>query len=346
MRHFSEAYEKCRAVLRDQTFESGWQTYLNVTTQATQVFKGEWLSGAGAGGLDSVRTKLGKGNEAAAEILKAAANGESVGQKWERAAALKLMKHLYLVATRGAQDVWIYSPPKKDEGWVFDELNLSDHALTVKLADEEEIFTVEQKNVMAHALQFAQTWCQAAASKVASPDDSAKAVIKRWFADASTKDEDLGTIATKLNDGFKKMDVMAGSCEVVLSDDPRDRKQGGQKWFNSYRALVYPGEAKPVIYIEGLWLSEADGVRDTGNDGQMWNLARTIIHELSHKAAPTDDICYAGHTLNPDATNTKRNGKTLNAANALKNADSWAYFCVDLAGVLPEARRKTVLNET
>ena len=39
-----------------------------------------------------------------------------------RAATLKLLKHIYRVHKFGGQTVWVYSPPKADSGWVFDEI--------------------------------------------------------------------------------------------------------------------------------------------------------------------------------------------------------------------------------
>lgn len=355
MRKFSEVYDKAKDVFANQKFESAWHKYLTEQTHASKLFKAEWLDQAHARCLDNLRHRLVHGPEttsgggirganrvAAVEIWKAAGDDTDHKRK-ERAATLKLMKHLYLVSSRGAQSVWVYSPPKEHTNWVYDELNVGDVTAEAALRKEEEIFTEKQKLVMAHALQFAHTWSQAASAKLAGPDDTTKAVVRSWFADQTSTAETLATAAATLADGFKKMATMANSACVVLSDDPVDRREGGQKWFDNYRALVYPSETQPVIYLEGLWLKEANGVTNRSDKDQMWNLSRTIIHELSHKAARTTDICYAGHTLNPDNSRLKRNGKKLDAEKALINADSWAYFCVDLAGVLPSSNRQQVL---
>ena len=64
--------------------------------------------------------------------------------------------------------------------------------------------------------------------------------------------------------------------------------------------------------------------------------ALTIIHELSHREVGTDDNAYDHDGLKPAKDK-------LPYAKALNNADSWAYFCLDLAGVLAAGDRNRVL---
>ena len=63
--------------------------------------------------------------------------------KWnERAATLKMLKHLYRYSKRGAQDVWIYSPPREYAKWIYDEMKGTEASITEKLKKEAEIIPV------------------------------------------------------------------------------------------------------------------------------------------------------------------------------------------------------------
>ena len=69
------------------------------------------------------------------------------------------------------------------------------------------------------------------------------------------------------------------------------------------------------------------GVRST-----LWQCAKTIIHEMSHKILNTDDHGYGVNGIRP--------GVSFATADAIKNADSWGIFALDLAGYLPKATAK------
>ena len=63
----------------------------------------------------------------------------------------------------------------------------------------------------------------------------------------------------------------------------------------------------------------------------MYRCARTIVHELSHNALSTEDVVYGPNGLMPEGATG------LTPDYALHNADSWAYFSMDVTGNLTGA---------
>jgi hypothetical protein len=63
----------------------------------------------------------------------------------------------------------------------------------------------------------------------------------------------------------------------------------------------------------------------------------TIVHEVSHRVAGTDDFAYDNTGLRPSKTG-------IRFSHALRNADTWGYFCVDLAGMLAQSDSDKVLK--
>jgi hypothetical protein len=71
------------------------------------------------------------------------------------------------------------------------------------------------------------------------------------------------------------------------------------------------------------------------------NWARIIVHELTHLVHGTEDVNkgqarYAWYGIGPHAGFT--------GADAIRNADSWAFFCLDCAGMLTAAEATTGLK--
>ena len=113
---------------------------------------------------------------------------------------------------------------------------------------------------------------------------------------------------------------------MVFSDEPIDRNRGGWKdW-----AFVYRSEKLDVLYLQGAFLK-------AGNTGKLWMCALTIVHEISHRALGTDDVRYDYDGLKPARG-------VLWTTDALRNADSWAYFATDLGGKLSTSDRGRVLK--
>jgi hypothetical protein len=76
-----------------------------------------------------------------------------------------------------------------------------------------------------------------------------------------------------------------------------------------------------VIYIEGAF------TRLTGSTDKIWLRSLAIIHELSHHEARTADLRCADGGLKPT-----KDGFPYD--HAMRNADNWAFFALNLAGFL------------
>lgn len=337
MNKFTEAYTKARDVLENQVFESQWQAFLFADCQARALFAAGGLAVDRAADLDRIRKRLrdkckSDNHKIGAVIVEAAQNPVSSGTLAERAATLKMLSHTYHVVKKGAQNVWVYAPPKAYTKWIFDELSGDAKALEPKLNHETKIFSSTEMRWMASALAVAlkivedtKAKLSGAVGKQAETDD----VIRRWFLDEDSGDAQLTEARTKLLDGFKKIAVACASDKLVFADYA-DWITTRNKYFG---AAFRGGEGGgfPVIYLEGAF------TRLTGNSGKMWLCAETIIHEFSHHEVSTRDHRYDSSGLKPAKA-------TLSYAKAIDNADSWGYFALDLAGYLSKSDRKKTLK--
>lgn len=76
-------------------------------------------------------------------------------------------------------------------------------------------------------------------------------MVRRWFADEDTTDQQVKDAAKTLNEGFKKIANVAKSNKLIFSDEPNDRNSGGWKdW-----AFVYKSEGMDVVYLQGAFLN-------------------------------------------------------------------------------------------
>ena len=336
MNKFSEAYKKLRKVVREQTYEEDWERFLWGSGKAQKLLSEDGLSLSGAELLDELRFRLMK-IEAAKRpqaMLDACVSTEKEGSVADRAAALKMLSHLYQEMNRGGQDVWVYSPPKSYSAWIFDEIKGGNDKIKGKLAENNEVYSSGDRAVMLSALDNARKWSLDAVNKLAAPDAATKAMVRRWFADDNTADDDLTKAMEKLKDGFKTIVNLCNSSRLVFSDDPIDRlkvynKKTGKVGWDDW-AFVKTSEKMDVVYIQGAFLK-------AGATGKIWKCALTIVHELSHREVKTDDIMYDYQGLKPHK-------KSFPHKKALKNADSWAYFASDLAGCLAETDRNSALK--
>jgi Lysine-specific metallo-endopeptidase len=336
MDRFSQAYKKLRHVITEQTYQEDWEKFIWESGKAQKLLGENGLSLGGAGLLDEVRFRLMK-TEAAKrpqEMLDACVSAEKTGSVADRAAALKMLAHLYQEMNRGGQDVWVYAPPKAYSTWIFDEIKGTTDNIKTKLAANDEVYSSADRTVMVSALDQARKWSLDAVTKLAGTDAATKAVVSRWFADEKTDDGDLTKAMGKLKDGFKAIANVCSSSRLVFSDDPIDRlkvynaKTGKVGW--SDWGYVNSSEKMDVVYIQGAFLK-------AGATGKIWKCALTIVHELSHREVKTDDIMY-------DFKGLKPHKKSFPHKKALRNADSWAYFATDLAGCLAETDRNSALK--
>jgi len=330
MERFSQAYKMCRKVFSGSKFAEDWQKFLDKDVAVGSLLGSHGPEPTHAGGLEKLRTKIfatPEGKRGAA-LTAAATNAKSSGSVVERVASLKLLWHLYLVCERGAQKVWVYSPPVDYTTWVYDEITGRPETYEQKLDKTVEVYSVDQRKVISTALAQALRAANLAVAKLGSPDAASLALIRRWFADADTTDQQLKVAGKKLLSGFKKIAAVCNSNHLVFSDEPIDRSGGGWKDY----AFVDPTETLNVVYAQGAFLKAA------GSTGRLWICVETIVHELSQRVAHTEDFAYDNTGLAPSKTG-------ITFSHAIRNADTWGYFCVDLAGMLAESDRTRVLGK-
>jgi hypothetical protein len=265
-------------------------------------------------------------------IYSAAINDKSAGTVEDRAATIKMLKHVHRIHQRGGQNVWVYSPPKMDTKWVFDELQGNAATVKARLNREDEIFNHTQMKWMSSALKISRKIAEDTKSKLeggvlAKVKASTKGIVKKWFLDEDCTDAQLQEALGKLLAGFKKIAAKCNSNTLIFTDYP-DWKSMRDKYFGAaFRAGE--GGGFPVIYLEGAF------TRLTGNSGKIWLCAETIIHEMSHHEVSTQDHRY-------DSSGLKPSKSTFPYAKAIDNADSWGYFAIDLAGYLSKADSNNV----
>jgi hypothetical protein len=205
----------------------------------------------------------------------------------------------------------LFDAPRRDDP-VPQEPRISD--------DASSHFSFDDRKRLSQATQHGLKWVHKAMAVAASPNKNNIAIVRRWFADKNSTDEDMKAAAAALNDGLKKIAAVIKSTFLLITDMPLDR---GNPAKASTNAFVFSGEKIDVIYVEAAFFSKLDMFKD------LKNWTRIVVHELSHRACKTDDHRYRHHPsgLKPDAGDAK-----FNAAKALANADSRAMFCMDCAG--------------
>lgn len=246
-------------------------------------------------------------------------------QKPQRAATLKMLSHLYHQSNIGGQQIWVYSPPKIYTKWIFDELaGADDTQLKAKLGqNEDEVYSSDQRAVMVNAVQTARAVAQDVMVKLGAASDTTKTVVRRYFGNAATTEAQLIAIMKALAGGYKRIAAACNAGNIIISDEPGDRSGTGWKdW-----AFIYTNEAMSVIYLQDAWLKMAGKVSES-NLAPLYRCVRTLIHELSHKEVSTEDIVYGPKGLMPEGS------AALTPDFALHNADSWAYFAMDVMGYL------------
>jgi hypothetical protein len=255
-------------------------------------------------------------------IVGAAGDGKGIN---DRAATVKMLNHLYLQKSSGGQQVWVYAPPEAYSKWLFDEV-AGANAVALETAmskNGKEVYSTDQRGVMAAAVQEARAVSLAVVVKLGAASDVTCSVVRRYFGNASTAPKDLIATMQTLAAGYQKIANACNGSNIVISDEPGDRTSGGWKdW-----AFIYTAESMSVIYLQGAWLKKADEISPS-NQSPLYRCVRTIIHELSHKEVSTEDVVYGPKGLKPDGS------AALKLEHAIHNADSWAYFAVDVLGYL------------
>ena len=273
------------------------------TTEAASLFAfaGENLSGTGANPV--IGTDLAK-----------------------RLGALKVIRHTWLLKRFGGHRVWCVGVPPAYREWPAVALKGDLPAAVAKLTDTTDRFTAEDRKHLGDASQKALAWVHKA--MMVAGDMKKKRNferVARWFADATSTDNDVVAMGATLNAGLKKLAATLKSGRLVCTDHVAAR---GTPDFDGVEAFVW-GDRLDVVYIENEFFGSFNTLSG------LVNWTRIVIHELTHRELNTDDHAYEHQGMAP---------KKIGAAKALDNADSWAWFCVDCGGALTEAQITAALS--
>lgn len=269
-----------------------------------------------------------------------------------RAAALKFLRHTYLLNRSGNDKVWVHSLPLVFTDWpshALDAAATSDAAKALLKSSDERFSAADKKN-LASSVQHGMAWCQkagialtkaaAGGSPPSAETTAARSLVKRWFVGRDSVTEgDLNGIITRLAQGFKDLVAAVGRGHFVLTDfvPLRNATSADERKFFGSEAFTLRSryEGMDVVYVEVYFFKhDAGGVI---HDQANWT--RIVVHELSHLICGTvdHDDRYAHSGIGVHAG--------FPATQAANNADSWAFFAADCAGVLSSGHRAQALAE-
>lgn len=341
---FTDAFAAARKAVKDEAFHKDWKRVLN----ALQLLTGhDGLNPGKASALGDLRKKITKHSKTLSKedegILLGTGDVDPKstiatlnGKTAEKAAALKLLRHVYMLRKTGSHKVWICSLPDAYRDWPHGEVKGAQVAtLKAKLALMGERFSEEDKKHLSNATQEGLKWCHKTLISLAQAKKDkgdGRALIRRWFADEKASDDDLDAMISTLTSGFKKITAVMKSGGLILTDSPPDR--GGE--FEKSEAFVWSGASRErldVVYVEGAFFGRNNLL--TG----LPNWTRILVHELTHREAATVDVPgkYAWGGIKP-------NVGSFPSAKAITNADSWAWYCADAAGALTDKNRNDALK--
>lgn len=330
MNVFTDVYKKNIEVLKAPALHQDWKT-IEADLKALMNADGPDLDKAKV--LEDLRDRLRKAadeaggirSKAKAKEMLRAAQPDKTGYQ-DRAALLKQMKHFYMASRRGAQSVWVQDFPKGLGKWNYDDFQGESEAkLASKLAKGNEVFGAGNRKMMFESLQQARKWSSDTEIRLGEDKAATRTAIQRWFHTAGASADDVEATRKTLLEGFKKITAATNSGRVIFSDRPHLRVSGD---YDDTYASVNALDKMPVVYIYQLFLKTGRRTL-SGRIPKMWLCALTVVHELSHKCVKTEDIRYDTDGLKPSAA--------FPAESAIKNADSWAYFCADLLGHVPKS---------
>ena len=353
-KQYTPEYDRTRTALGTPGYAAGFAA---LRTELARALGNDGFEASGAQAFDSLRSLLGtartgepaSANEATRLLDAAGASPGMTAAERQRAAALKMLRHVYLVKQRGGQSAWVVSLPLAMTDWPEDSLSIgtADAAKTM-LASVNERFSADDRKNLSDGLQDALRWVQKAMVLLGELKGSgnakanALAMVRRWFADAAASDAEVVTAADRLLQGFKSIAAALNGHRIVLTDFAplRGAPAGSDEHgFLNSEAFVFalPGrERLNVIYVEQEFFGNNNVLTGKAN----WS--RILVHELSHLVVGTDDIPagadarYAWYGIGPNAN--------FPLADAVRNAESWAFFAADCAGVLSDGQRSRALK--
>jgi hypothetical protein len=369
-RKFRSEYDAAREVLASADgFDADWQA---VVGQLALLMGHDGFDVARAEALDELRRRATHGADAtrvdeAEGLLRAIGPGTGGGLVADaargRAAALKLLRHVYLESRSGSRGVWIVALPSEFTDWPSSQF--ADTAANVAgarqlLAGRREHFDCAQRRWLGAATQQGLAWCQRAAMvladarrprRAATPDLAerpdarvlARALVRRWFAEPGLGEGALDKLVSALARGFKDIVASLNRGRFVITDwvPLRSASTGVEVEFLRTEAFAFRArsEGMDVVYVEGAFF---DDIAGNVLRGQA-NWTRILVHELSHLVCGTHDVNngqtrYAWSGIGPHAG--------YPSGDTLRNADNWAFFAADCAGALTAGQRETALRKT
>ena len=254
-----------------------------------------------------------------------------------RCAALKTLRHTHYHARRGNHKMWIVSLPESYSEWPDRYLAGTTEQLVLKLGDAKEHFSAEERKHMSDATQRGLKWVHKAEIALDDLRDKSMGLtlLKRWFGDETTTDEQLRNFGATLKAGLKKIAPKLSAGTLIVTDFVPIRNSRDDEGFAGANAFVW-ADTRDVIYVEkGFFSKDASAVFQ--KDERHW--ARIMVHEMTHREAKTDDKRYGWKGINPSKG-------SFPSADAMVNADSWALFVADAAGAMTRTDRARALNGT
>jgi hypothetical protein len=275
--------------------------------------------------------------------------GKVTSEDRMRAAALKMLCHVYLLNSAGDRQIWLHNLPNDFTQWASDALNAcaTDDDVKRLLRSTNERFGFDARKHFAVAPQEAMAWCQktgivlADAARAGPPTagrTAARATVRRWFADPAVTESDLDGYINTLSDGFKNIIAAINAGKIVLTDWVPLRGATSQEdlgWLRNTKAFTFASRAEglDVVYIEEAFFKRSNADVFSGQK----HYTRIFVHELTHLVAGTDDVDrggkrYAFNGVGPHAG--------YPGADCIRNADNWACFAADCGGVMTDAEIK------
>jgi hypothetical protein len=336
------------------------QSWAGTIQQLDRLLGADGFTTAEAPVLDQLRKKVvsvdGKVTSIDQGILNAVKAGGNAGpavtdEAKLKASVLKFLMHCYLLHTSGNRTLWLHSLPKSFFSW--SSIHFNSWAGTAEevrtlLKDTRETFGEVDKRHLASAAQQSLAWCLKTNALLANAnsrnaDTKAKAieVVKRWFGDPALSEADLGVFVNTLSKGFKDITAMLNKGSLILTDWAPLRTASSQDEINFLNAEAFTfasrAEGLDVVYIEKSFFVDNPGNVLKGPR----NWSRILIHELTHLICGTQDVKngqarYAWYGIGPH--------RGYPGSDCIRNADNWAFFSADCAGVLTQAEAAVALK--
>jgi hypothetical protein len=361
-RKFRKEYDTARGALASGTgFERGWQP---VVERLAALMGHDGFDAGREDALSELRRRVAEHAGEDRELLHAAGAAAETdaapidAAASQRAAALKLLRHVYLQNRAGNRRVWIVSLPVEFRDWPSRHLAAAaGNPVRVRqlLASRREHFDEQRRNWLGVATQQGLAWCQktgivlaaagmppggAGGSQLAGRAQ-ARAMVRRWFAEENAPERVIDTLVSTLARGFKDIVAMLNRGHFIVTDwvPFRDAASADESDFLASEAFTFRGgsEGMDVVYVENAFFDEVAGSVLRGPA----NWTRILVHELSHLVCGTHDLTvglprYAWNGIGPHAGYA--HGETI------RNADNWAFFAADCGAALTPGARDTALR--